>query len=576
MSQTREQIEKNKRIKRVIYFCVCAIIVVIVFGVVGHFVIGSYYDRLAAENDSAMVSVSEVQRWLGEIKYVYFIITALFLIITTSLTVFIAMNGRLVTKLEEENRSVEVAERANQAKTDFLANMSHEIRTPINSILGFNEMIARETDQDVIAGYTEDIKGSGETLLFLINDILDFSKIESGNVEITEKKYNVSDLINNINNMIGIRARGKGIEYNVQIDPTLPKSLYGDKNRVQQIIVNLLTNAVKYTDNGSVTFKMDWNEENRSIKVQVIDTGRGIKEEDVDLLFNKFKRVGLEDNGNIEGSGLGLVITKMLLNKMEGSIDLESTYGEGSTFSVMIPQKPAGTEKIGRYEKPERRRRKFSHLFRANDAKILVVDDTATNLAIIKGLLKDTGIVIDTAISGEACLEMVRDNTYDIIFLDIRMPGMNGEEVLERINKGGIRRGVPVIALTADALKESRDKFLAEGFTDYLAKPVNGEKLEEMIIHFLPAKKVIINSDSEDRNGGDKRGEVADTDAVGLFRHLDEYVETHNEEALKSMLGALSNYTFSGKNQEGFDALREAFELRDYDKMKAVMADLIN
>ena len=576
MSQTREQIEKNKRIKRVIYFCVCTIIVVIVFGVVGHFVIGSYYDRLAAENDSAMVSVSEVQRWLGEIKYVYFIMTALFLIITTSLTVFIVRNGRLVTKLEEENRSVEVAERANQAKTDFLANMSHEIRTPINSILGFNEMIARETDQDVIAGYTEDIKGSGETLLFLINDILDFSKIESGNVEITEKKYNVSDLINNINNMIGIRARGKGIEYNVQIDPALPKSLYGDKNRVQQIIVNLLTNAVKYTDNGSVTFKMGWNEENRSIKVQVIDTGRGIKEEDVDLLFNKFKRVGLEDNGNIEGSGLGLVITKMLLNKMEGSIDLESTYGEGSTFSVMIPQKPAGTEKIGRYEKPERRRRKFSHLFRANDAKILVVDDTATNLAIIKGLLKDTGIVIDTAISGESCLEMVRDNTYDIIFLDIRMPGMNGEEVLERINKGGIRRGVPVIALTADALKESRDKFMAEGFTDYLAKPVNGEKLEEMIIHFLPAKKVIINSDSEDRNDGDKRGEVADTDAVGLFRHLDEYVETHNEEALKSMLGALSNYSFSGKNQEGFDALREAFELRDYDRMQAIMEGLIH
>lgn len=576
MSQTREQIEKNKRIKRVIYFCVFTIIAVLALGIAGHIVIGSYIDRLSAENDGMMVSVSEVQNWLNELKYVYYLVTALFLVIMTSLTVFIFRNGRLVTKLEEENRSVEVAERANQAKTDFLANMSHEIRTPINSILGFNEMIARETDQDEIAGYTEDIKGSGETLLFLINDILDFSKIESGNVEISEKKYEVSDLINNINNMISIRAKGKDLDYNVQIDPRVPKSLYGDKNRVQQIIVNLLTNAVKYTDSGSVTFKMSWNEEKRSMLVQVIDTGRGIKEEDVKLLFNKFKRVGLEDNGNIEGSGLGLVITKMLLNKMEGSIDFESTYGEGSTFSVMIPQKPAGTERIGLYEKPERRRRKFTHLFHANDVKILVVDDTATNLAIIKGLLKDTGIVIDTAISGEAALEMVKDNTYDIIFLDIRMPGMNGEEVLQRINKGGIRRGVPIIALTADALKESRDKFLAEGFTDYLAKPVNGEKLEEMIIHFLPAKKVNINSDSEVRNGGDKHGEVADTDAVGLFRHLDEYVETCNEEALKSMLGALSNYTFSEKNQEGFNALKAAFELRDYDKMKAVMEGLIH
>ena len=576
MNQTHEQMEKNKHIKRVIYFCIGAIIAVIILGIAGHFVIDSYISRLSAENDGAMVPVYEVRNRMNDIKYIYYLVTALFFIITTALTVFVTRNGRLVTKLEEENRSIEVAERANQAKTDFLANMSHEIRTPINSILGFNEMIARETDQDVIAGYTEDIKGSGETLLFLINDILDFSKIESGNIEITEKKYNVSDLINNINNMIAIRAKGKGIDYNVQIDPAVPKSLYGDRNRVQQIIVNLLTNAVKYTDDGSVTFKMSWDEAKRSMKVQVIDTGRGIKEEDVDLLFNKFKRVGLEDNGNIEGSGLGLVITKTLLNKMEGSIDLNSTYGEGSTFSVMIPQKPAGTEKIGHYEKPERRRRKFSHLFQANDVRILVVDDTATNLAIIKGLLKDTGIVIDTAINGETCLEMVRDNTYDIIFLDIRMPGMNGEEVLERINKGGIRRGVPVVALTADALKESRDKFLAEGFTDYLAKPVNGEKLEEMIIHYLPAKKVNINSDGEDRYGGDKHGEVSETDAVGLFRHLNEYVETRNEEALKSMIGALSNYTFSGKNQDGFNALKEAFELRDYDKMKAVMADLLN
>lgn len=562
--------EKNKHVNRVIYICVAAVAAVIIFGIIGHFVINSYISILFTDNIEGTVPITDVRQWMHEVMIVYYIIVAFFGLIMLGLTIFIIRNGRLVTRLEEENRSIDIAERANQAKTDFLANMSHEIRTPINSILGFNEMIARETDQDVIAGYTEDIKGSGETLLFLINDILDFSKIESGNVEITEKKYDVPALINNINNMISIRATGKGIEYNVLIDPRVPRALYGDKNRVQQIIVNLLTNAVKYTDAGSVTFKMSWDEDKRSLLVQVTDTGRGIKEEDVKLLFNKFQRIG-EDDGNIEGTGLGLVITKMLLNKMEGSIDFTSTYGEGSTFSVVIPQKPAGMERVGHYEKPERRRKKFSHMFHAHDAKILVVDDTVTNLAIIKGLLKDTGLVIDTATNGEACLELVRDNTYDIIFLDIRMPGMSGEEVLKQINERGYRKSVPIVALTADALKESRDKFLAEGFTDYLAKPVNGDRLEEMIIHFMPKDKIHIISGSEE-----KQGEVTDADAIGLFRHLNEYVELRNEEALKSMLGALSMYSFTPEYQARFDIIKSSFESRDYDRMKAVMGGILN
>ncbi|MBR4719259.1 MAG: response regulator [Lachnospiraceae bacterium] len=572
MEQRHEQTEKNKHINRVVYIFGATVAAIIILGIVGHFVISSYINKLLVDNEQGTVPISDVHRWMNEVLIVYYLLVSFFGLIMLGLTIFIIRNGRLVTKLEEENRAIDVAERANQAKTDFLANMSHEIRTPINSILGFNEMIARETDQDVIAGYTEDIKGSGETLLFLINDILDFSKIESGNVEISEKKYDVPALINNINNMIAIRATGKGLEYNVLIDPRVPKSLFGDKNRVQQIIVNLLTNAVKYTDSGSVTFKMGWNEEKRSLLVQVVDTGRGIKDEDVKLLFNKFQRIGVEDNGNIEGSGLGLVITKMLLNKMDGSIDFTSTYGEGSTFSVVIPQKQAGMERIGHYEKPERRRRKFSHMFHAHDAKILVVDDTVTNLAIIKGLLKDTGLIIDTAVNGEACLEMVRDNRYDIIFLDIRMPGMSGEEVLKQINERGYRRSVPIIALTADALKESRDKFLAEGFTDYLAKPVSGDSLEEMIIHFISKDKIEVISNDENN----KHGEVSSEDAIGLFKHLNEYIETHNEEALKSMLGALSMYSFTPEYQGRFNIIKSAFDTRDYDRMKAVVGGILN
>ena len=569
MEQTRGPKERNKHINRVIYICVATFLLVVVLGVIGYFAIDSYLSGLIEDNADGSVNIGVVKQWMRDVMVAYYVIVTVFGFIMLSLTIFIIRNGRLVAKLEEENRAVDVAERANQAKTDFLANMSHEIRTPINSILGLNEMIARETDQDVIAGYTEDIKGSGETLLFLINDILDFSKIESGNVEISEKKYDVPELINNINNMIAIRATGKGLEYNVIIDPRVPKSLFGDKNRVQQIIVNLLTNAVKYTDSGSVSFKMSWDEDKRSLLVEVEDTGRGIKEEDIRRLFNKFERLG-EDDGNIEGTGLGLMITKMLLNKMEGSIDLVSAYGEGSTFSVVIPQKPAGMERIGRYEKPERRRSKFTHMFHAHDARLLVVDDTVTNLAIIKGLLKDTGLVIDTAVSGEACLEMVRDNRYDIIFLDIRMPGMGGEEVLEKINTGGIRRGVPIVALTADALKESKEKFLAEGFTDYLAKPVNGESLEKTIMHYLPRDKVrIINGDD------DSAVEVEKSQISGLFKHLNEYVEAQNEEALKSMLGALGRYTFPEGYQERFDAIKSAFELRDYKKMKSIIEELL-
>ena len=569
MEQTRGPKERNKHINRVIYICVATFLLVVVLGVIGYFAIDSYLSGLIEDNADGSVNIGVVKQWMRDVMVAYYVIVTVFGFIMLSLTIFIIRNGRLVAKLEEENRAVDVAERANQAKTDFLANMSHEIRTPINSILGLNEMIARETDQDVIAGYTEDIKGSGETLLFLINDILDFSKIESGNVEISEKKYDVPELINNINNMIAIRATGKGLEYNVIIDPRVPKSLFGDKNRVQQIIVNLLTNAVKYTDSGSVSFKMSWDEDKRSLLVEVEDTGRGIKEEDIRRLFNKFERLG-EDDGNIEGTGLGLMITKMLLNKMEGSIDLVSAYGEGSTFSVVIPQKPAGMERIGRYEKPERRRSKFTHMFHAHDARLLVVDDTVTNLAIIKGLLKDTGLVIDTAVRREACLEMVRDNRYDIIFLDIRMPGMGGEEVLEKINTGGIRRGVPIVALTADALKESKEKFLAEGFTDYLAKPVNGESLEKTIMHYLPRDKVrIINGDD------DSAVEVEKSQISGLFKHLNEYVEAQNEEALKSMLGALGRYTFPEGYQERFDAIKSAFELRDYKKMKSIIEELL-
>ncbi|MCR4788483.1 MAG: response regulator [Lachnospiraceae bacterium] len=489
------------------------------------------------------------------------------IIIFISITIISVINKKR-DELEEEARHIEDAEEANRAKTDFLANMSHEIRTPINSILGMNEIIMRETEQESIAEYAEDIKGAGETLLFLINDILDFSKIESGKIDLYEKEYESAALIYDLNNMIEVRAKNKKLDYVVKVSDNIPAVLYGDKNRVQQILLNLLTNAVKYTDEGSVTLEVNWDIDAQALVADVIDTGKGIKDEDKKLLFEKFKRVDLDSNVNIEGTGLGLTISKMLIDKMHGSIDFTSEYGKGSTFSVMIPQEPVGNTLIGEYKRPVRKYKKYQGKFTAPEGKILVVDDTKTNLTVIKGLLKNTQLNIDIAMDGPTALDMVRDKTYDIIFLDIRMPGMGGDEVLERINKSGIRKGVPIIALTADALAQSREKYLAMGFTGYISKPVKPETLETTIIEFMPDGKIHF------ADGGKKEGSIERTQVSGLFHHLGGYINTENEPALKSMLGALDKYEFPDEYQGQFNQLKAAFELRDYDRMKEIFASI--
>ena len=276
------------------------------------------------------------------------------IVIIAALIVIEIINSKL-DDLQTEARQVENAEEANRAKTEFLANMSHEIRTPINSILGMNEIIIRETEQEEIAEYAEDIKSAGETLLFLINDILDFSKIESGRIDLYEREYESASLIYDLNNMISVRARNKKLEYVSHISQNIPAVLRGDKNRVQQIIINLLTNAVKYTDEGTVTMSMEWDEEAGALRVSVADTGKGIKDEDKEVLFEKFRRVDLESNINIEGTGLGLAISKMLVNRMNGEISFESEYGKGSVFTVVIPQGRIGKTLIGEYKKPTRR-----------------------------------------------------------------------------------------------------------------------------------------------------------------------------------------------------------------------------
>ncbi len=390
------------------------------------------------------------------------------------------------------------AESADRAKSDFLANMSHEIRTPINAVLGMNELINRESNQPEIQGYSSNIADAGQTLLSLINDILDFSKIEAGRMELAPTDYSLSNLLREVSNIVKIRCEDKGLVFSIKNNPEIPSILHGDDVRIRQILINLLNNSLKYTDKGSVTLELDYQKlDSDSIELimAVKDTGIGIKEEDLPSLFESFKRIDLENNRKREGTGLGLSITQSFVRLMEGSIDVSSVYGEGSVFTIRIPQTVVDATPVGKFKKESAKQEKkatYHATFTAPTASILVVDDVKINLSVIKGLLKQTDIKIDTAVSGLECLEKVKENTYDIIFLDHMMPEMDGVETIRKMKEDNshINLTTPIIMLTANAILGAKEEYLSDGFTDYLSKPVQWNELEEMLRNYLPEDKV--------------------------------------------------------------------------------------
>ena len=410
----------------------------------------------------------------------------------------------------------EAADRANQAKSDFLANMSHEIRTPINAVLGMNEMILRETDAAQggqsterwlesfgnIRNYAGNIGSAGNNLLSIINSVLDFSKIEAGRMEITEEEYSLTSLLNDACNLVYFRARNKGLDFLTEVEETIPDRLTGDKVHVQQIITNLLSNAVKYTEQGAVRLSVRAETGSRkgtkdiTLVISVKDTGIGIHQEDIERLFEKFQRMDLEKTGTVEGTGLGLAITQKLLSMMKGDIHVKSAYGEGSEFTVRIPQRIAGTEPVGGFRmsfvNDFTASQPYSAAFRAPKAQILIVDDTRMNLTVAIGLLSKTRMRIDTATGGAGALEMARSTPYDLILMDQRMPGMDGLETMRgiRAQENGMNRETPVICMTADAVQGARERYLAEGFTDYISKPIDSKELEMMLKKYLPPAKV--------------------------------------------------------------------------------------
>lgn len=401
-------------------------------------------------------------------------------------------NHRLLDALRKEKRSQQEAEAANMAKSSFLANMSHEIRTPINAILGMNEMILREEKDPAIRGYAGNIQASGNSLLSIVSDVLDISKIESGKLEIIPVDYEVNSLISDCCNLAAGRAKAKELELLVECADNVPMKLCGDETHIRQIIVNLLTNAVKYTEKGTVKLIVSgrFTDGGFVLKVDVSDTGIGIAEENLPQLFTQFQRFDLQRNRNIEGTGLGLSIVKRLCDLMSGTITARSVLGSGSTFTVELPQKvvdstPCGGVNLNYSAGAEH---EYHHSFEAPEAKILAVDDLPVNLLVIANLLKETRIKIDTAGSGRECLDKCSQQKYDLILMDHMMPEMDGVLTFEKLHgdKSSPNFETPVIMLTANALAGMREQYMDVGFADYVSKPVRGAKLEEAIRRNLP------------------------------------------------------------------------------------------
>ncbi len=415
--------------------------------------------------------------------------------------------GRQKQEYEAEMLRLEklAADEANKAKSGFLADMSHEIRTPINAILGMNEMILRESNETGTLEYSRNIKTSGRNLLQLINSILDFSKIEDGKMEIVPVRYSISTLITYLVNSVQDRVAAKGLDLILDIDPNLPSELYGDDARIDQIVLNLLTNAAKYTHEGSVKLSIKEKERRQDkilLYVEVKDTGIGIKESDMGRLFESFERLDEVKNRSIEGTGLGISITTKLLALMDSELKVESVYGKGSAFSFDLWQGIENSDPLGEYKlasQDEVKPGSYQESFRAPDAKVLIVDDTKLNIMVAVSLLKATEVAIDTALNGQEAVRLASLNEYDVILLDQRMPGMDGTETLKVIRELPEKKNAdtPIICLTADAIRGAKERYMAQGFTDYLTKPVEGEALENMLLKYLPKDKIVDAADDE-------------------------------------------------------------------------------
>ena len=471
----------------------------------------------------------------------------------------------------------EEATAAAEAKSSFLANMSHEIRTPINAVLGMNEMILREAQDEEIRGYARNIQSAGTALLSLINDILDISKIESGKMELMPEKYQLGGLLYDILLVVQPRMEKKGLRLVLDLDENIPNVLYGDEVRIRQIITNILTNAVKYTEKGSVTLRVQMKKkDSRHIVLQVAvkDTGIGIKESK-EVLFASFQRGKDLRAHHIEGTGLGLSITRQLLEMMGSELNMESIYGKGSTFSFELVQTVVSEEPMGDlndlYEKRLSQEQKYRESFTAPDAHVLVVDDNAMNLKVGKSLLKQTLVQIDTAEDGSEGLEKCARNHYDLILMDHLMPHMDGVEAFHRLRKDkqGINYKTPVIILTANAVAGMKQQYMEEGFNGFLSKPVQGPLLEETLRQYLPEELVTLSESDQTDDSEEQQRRQTLRRVVDELRLSDmdlddalQYSSGMVADVLENIRGYLSDSTAN------LERIKKEFEAENWNDFK--------
>lgn len=429
----------------------------------------------------------------------------LFLRLCFALMLYFLQFSIRVKSITYEEQQKEISD-LNNAQNRFFSSMSHEIRTPINTIIGLNEMILREKVSDEVAEDAANIRAASNMLLHLINDILDMSKISSGQMKLTEVNYHPGDMLSDIVGMLWLRAKEKGLDFHVEVAPDIPSELYGDEVRIKQVLINVLNNAIKYTKQGSVTLSIECNgisEGKADIVYSVKDTGMGIRKESIPYLFTAFRRVDEEENRYIEGTGLGLSIVKQLTELMGGNVSVNSVYTQGSTFVIEIPQTVTDYSVIGELNLEGKHKSNMSGSYRSSfeapEARVLAVDDNESNLLVIRKLLRDTKVVLDTAGSGEKALERTLEHTYDVIFMDHLMPEMDGIECFRKIRNqvGGLSKESKVIALTANAGSDMRKLYADEGFDGYLVKPVSPAELESELMRLLPKNKVTVIGNDE-------------------------------------------------------------------------------
>lgn len=430
-------------------------------------------------------------------------------------SIFDIVSGSLEkAKLAAELEKAKIeAENANKAKTQFLAKMSHEIRTPINAVMGLNEMIISESRDEKIQEYAEDVKASSEVLLSIINDILDSSKIESGMMELVPVNYSIGSMFNDLYNMISIKAKDKHLELIFDVDSSMPREYFGDDKRIRQILLNLLTNAVKYTNEGTVTFKASCTVTGdiAVMHYSVKDTGIGIRKEDIGKIYDEFQRLDMTRNRNVEGTGLGMKIAQQFLRLMGSELKIESEYEKGSEFSFDLEQKIVNTAPLGDFrgkllKTNGKKQRRLE--FTAPQARILVVDDNKMNRKVFSGILTNTQMQITEADGGRQCLELLKKQNFDVIFLDHMMPDMDGIETFHTIRNQNLCKGVPIVMLTANAIVGDKEMYLEEGFDDFLSKPIVPDKLDLMLIKYLPKNLVTLSEEAKQELAGLQAEEV--------------------------------------------------------------------